>query len=116
MRKLTHTHPGFLLAGVSPLAWSASGDRLLREVGGQDTSYAVTVDPATGQVRRLGSQAQGLVGWGLSADGNTVLATTGGPDPSDSNVAVGQRGQAPRPRAPRPHAELEPLERKSPQG
>ena len=48
----------------------------------------VTVDPVTGQVRRLGSQAQGLVGWGLSRDGNTVLATTGGPDPNDSNVVA----------------------------
>ena len=88
LRQLTHTHAGFLLSGVSPLAWSARGDRMLGEFGGQDTSYAVTVDPATGKVRRLGSQAQGLVGWGLSRDGNAVLATTGGPDPSDSNVVA----------------------------
>ncbi|MGP0101765.1 MAG: hypothetical protein ACLPUT_09125 [Solirubrobacteraceae bacterium] len=55
---------------------------------GQDTSYAETVNPSTGQVRRVGVPAQGLVGYALSRDGRWILATTGGPDPSDSDVVM----------------------------
>lgn len=57
-------------------------------VVGQDTSYAETVNPSTGQVRRAGVPAQGLVGYALSRDGRWILATTGGPDPSDSDVVM----------------------------
>jgi len=85
-RRLTFTNPGYLLAGLTPVAWSAGGRRLLAEFGGQDTSYAETVNPSTGHVRRVGTAAQGLIGYGLSHDGRWILATTGGPDPSDSNV------------------------------
>jgi Tol biopolymer transport system component len=86
LHRLTFTSPGFLLAGLTPVAWSATGKRLLAEFVGQDTSYAETVNPSTGRVRRVGTPAQGLVGYGLSHDGRWVLATTGGPDPVDSNV------------------------------
>lgn len=86
--RLTFTSPGFLLAGLTPVAWSAGGKRLLAEFVGQDTSYAQTVNPSTGQVRRVGVPSQGLVGYALSHDGRWILATTGGPDPSDSNVVM----------------------------
>ncbi len=86
LHRLTRTRPGFLLSGLMATAWSAGGTRLLAEFTGQDTSYAETVNPVTGQVRRLGTAAQGLVGYGLSRNGRSVLATTGGPDPNDSNV------------------------------
>ncbi len=88
LHRLTRTHPGFLLSGLVATAWSANGTRLLAEFTGQDTSYAETVNPVTGTVRRLGTAAQGLVGYGLSRGGRSVLATTGGPDPNDSNVVV----------------------------
>ena len=88
VRRLTHTNPGFLLEGLFATAWSSNGKRLLGEFGGQDTSYADTVDPVTGSVRRVGNPAQGLIGYGLSRDGKTILATTGGPDPDDSNVVT----------------------------
>ncbi|HUO72977.1 MAG TPA: hypothetical protein VMU39_19575 [Solirubrobacteraceae bacterium] len=88
LHRLTHTHPGFLLSGLTATAWSASGSRLLAEFSGQDTSYACKVNPATGAVSRVGTPAQGLLGYGLSRDGRTILATTGGPDPDDSDVVA----------------------------
>lgn len=84
--RLTYTSPGYLQAGLTPVAFSANATRLLAEWVGQDTSYAETVDAATGRVRRVGTPAQGLVGYALSRDGRRILATTGGPDPSDSDV------------------------------
>ena len=86
--RLTYTNPGYLLAGLLPVAWSQAGTRLLAEFVGQDTSYAETVNPASGQVRRVGTPAQGLVGYALSRDGRYILATTGGPDPNDSSVVM----------------------------
>jgi Tol biopolymer transport system component len=95
LHRLTHTNPGFLLQGLVATAWSADGTRLLAEFTGQDTSYAETVDPTTGQVRRLGTAALGLIGYALSGNGRTVLATTGGPDPSDSSVVAVPYGGGP---------------------
>ncbi len=88
IHRLTFTKPGFLLAGLVPVAWSGGGKRLLAEFVGQDTSYAEIVNPSTGRVRRVGTSAQGLVGYALSHDGRWILATTGGPDPADSSVAM----------------------------
>jgi Tol biopolymer transport system component len=87
-RRLTTTKVPFLLSGLDPVSWSADGTRLLAEFGGQDTSYAETVDPVTGQVRRAGRRADGIVGYDLSADGSTILATTGGYDPGDAHDVV----------------------------
>jgi Tol biopolymer transport system component len=88
VRRITTTKVPFLLSGLDPVSWSADGTRLLAEFGGQDTSYAETVDPATGIVRRVGRRADGLVGYDLSADGTTILATTGGYDPGDPHDVV----------------------------
>jgi Tol biopolymer transport system component len=88
VRRVTTTKVPFLLSGLDPVSWSADGTRLLAEFGGQDTSYAETVDPLTGIVRRAGRRADGIVGHDLSADGSTILATTGGYDPGDPHDVV----------------------------
>ena len=88
IRRITTTKVPFLLSGLDPVSWSADGTRLLAEFGGQDTSYAETVDPATGKVRRVGRASDGIVGYDLSADGSTILATTGGYDPGDPHDVV----------------------------
>jgi Tol biopolymer transport system component len=88
VRRVTTTKVPFLLSGLDPVSWSADGTRLLAEFGGQDTSYAQTVDPATGTVRRVGRSSDGIVGYDLSADGTTILATTGGYDPGDPHDVV----------------------------
>jgi len=80
--------PKFKLIGalVAPTAWSDDGRRLLAEFVGQDTSYAVTVNPQTGAQRRIGpSGEQGLVGTALSGDGTTVLGFTGGFEPGPNH-------------------------------
>lgn len=77
VRRLTRQRPSFLLYGLSPVAWSADGTRLLAMFGGQDTAYAQTVDPRTGAVRTVDSQSDALVGSALSHDGSTILATRG---------------------------------------
>lgn len=79
VRRLTHTKVGPLLQGLTPTDWSANGRRLLAQFGGQDTSYAVTVNPQTGAQRPLiEATEQGFIGAALSADGRNVLGSTGG--------------------------------------
>ncbi len=83
VRRLTHTRVAPLLWGLTPTDWSADGTRLLAEFGGQDTSYAVTVDPLTGAERTVGghSPSNWLIGAALSADGSQILGYTGGFEP-----------------------------------
>jgi Tol biopolymer transport system component len=89
MRRLTQTSVGQLLQGLTPTAWSADGTRLLAEFGGQDTSYAETVNPATGAHRPVVRPAEaGFVGTDLSADGSTILGATGGYEPSTKHDVV----------------------------
>ena len=98
VRRLTRTKVEPLLSGLSPTEWSADGDRLLTQFGGQDTSYAVTVNPSTGaQKPLLKAEESGLVGTRLSADGRTVLGATGGFDPGSHHdiVTVPYSGGAP---------------------
>jgi Tol biopolymer transport system component len=93
--QLTHDRVPFLLTGLMPTQWSADGTRLLAQFGGQDTTYAVTVDPATGREHTVGKASQGIVGTGLSRDGSTVLGWTGGAqeDPQLENaIAVPYAG------------------------
>ena len=88
-RRLTRTEPPFLVAGLAPLAWSDDGLRLLATYGGQDTNEAYEVDPRTGAATDATDSTDGVVGWDLSGDGTTVLATTGGFDsPTGDVVAV----------------------------
>ena len=88
-KRLTQTKVDPLLQGLYPTAWSASGNRLLAEFEGQDTSYAVTVNPRTGAQKPLdkaGNGEQGFVGTALSGDGTTVLGFTGGFEPGPNHA------------------------------
>ncbi|HEU4462679.1 MAG TPA: hypothetical protein VFR75_08805 [Solirubrobacterales bacterium] len=81
VKRLTHTKVPPLLQGLFPTDWSANGNRLLTEFQGQDTSYAVVVNPQTGAQRPVaGTGESGFVGTDLSADGSTVLGFNGGFD------------------------------------
>jgi Tol biopolymer transport system component len=90
VKRLTHTKVDPLLQGLFPTDWSANGKRLLAEFEGQDTSYAVTVNPKTGAQRPLlKAEESGFVATALSADGKTVLGFEGGFDPGNKhNVAT----------------------------
>lgn len=87
VRRLTHTKVGSLLQGLTPTQFGPSGRLLLTEFGGQDTSYAVTVNTATGAQARpvKGLAGYGFIGSALSADGSTILGTTGGLFPSHAH-------------------------------
>lgn len=86
VKRLTHTKVDPLLQGLFPTDWSANGKRLLAEFEGQDTSYAVTVNPKTGAQRPLlKAEESGFVGTALSADGKTVLGYEGGFDPGNKH-------------------------------
>lgn len=90
VRRLTHTKVAPLLWGLTPTDWSADGTRLLAEFGGQDTSYAVTVNPSTGTQRTVGGHraSNWLIGAALSADGSTTLGSTGGFEPNRHDNVV----------------------------
>lgn len=90
VKRLTHTKVSPLTQGLYPTQWSESGKQLLTEYEGQDTSYAVTVNPRTGAERVVGKAGEvGFVGAGISGDGKTILGFTGGFEPgSDHNVAT----------------------------
>jgi Tol biopolymer transport system component len=98
-KRLTHTRVGPLLSGLSPTEWSANGKRLLAEFGGQDTSFAVTVNPKTGAERALTNEREvGFVGTALSRDGKLVLGSLGGfePGPGHKVVSVPYTGGKPK--------------------
>jgi Tol biopolymer transport system component len=89
VKRLTNTKVPPLLQGLFPTDWSANGNRLLAEFQGQDTSYAVVVNPKTGAQRPVaGTGEQGFVGTDLSADGKLVLGFNGGFDPGLRNHKV----------------------------
>jgi Tol biopolymer transport system component len=89
VKRLTHTKVAPLLLGLFPTDWSANGSRLLTEFEGQDTSYAVVVNPKTGAQRPIaGAGETGFVGTDLSADGKLVLGFNGGFDPGLRNHKV----------------------------
>lgn len=95
VKRLTHTKVAPLLSGLSPTGWSANGKHLLAEFGGQDTTYAVTVNPKTGAERALTKEREvGFVGTALSKDGTTVLGSLGGfePGPGHKVVSIPYRG------------------------
>jgi dipeptidyl aminopeptidase/acylaminoacyl peptidase len=89
VKRLTNTKVPPLLQGLFPTDWSANGNRLLTEFQGQDTSYAVVVNPKTGAQRPVaGTGEAGFVGTDLSADGSLVLGFNGGFDPGLKNHKV----------------------------
>lgn len=99
VKRLTHTKVGPLLSGLDPTAWSANGKQLLAEFGGQDTTYAVTVNPKTGAERALTKEREtGFVGTALSRDGKFVLGSLGGfePGPGHKVVSIPYKGGKPK--------------------
>ncbi len=99
VKRLTHTKVGPLLSGLSPTEWSANGRRLLAEFGGQDTSYAVAVNPRTGSERALTREREvGFVGTAISFNGKVVLGSIGGfePGPGHKVVSIPYTGGKPR--------------------
>jgi Tol biopolymer transport system component len=99
VKRLTKTKVDPLLSGLSPTEWSANGNRLLSEFGGQDTSYAVAVNPKTGAERPLTKQREvGFVGTALSGDGKLVLGSLGGfePGPGHKVVSIPYAGGKPK--------------------
>jgi Tol biopolymer transport system component len=99
VRQLTHTRVDPLLFGLTPTQWSADGSRLLAEFNGQDTSYAVTVNPRSGAQRPVTkAREQGFAGTALSADGRSILGMTGGfePGPGHEVLSIPYGGGRPR--------------------
>lgn len=99
VKRLTKTKVDPLLSGLSPTGWSANGNRLLTEFGGQDTSYAVAVNPKTGAERALTKEREvGFVGTALSGDGKLVLGSLGGfePGPGHKVVSIPYAGGKPK--------------------
>jgi len=98
-KRLTNTKVDPLTVGLSPVDWSASGNQLLTEYGGQDTSYAVTVNPKTGAEKTLTKEREvGFIGTALSSDGTSVLGWLGGfePGPSKKVVSIPYKGGKPK--------------------
>jgi len=81
LRILTKLKIPYLLSGLYATAFSLDGKHLLAEYGGQDHSEAWTYDFTTGKARDLTGKTDEVTGFGISRDGATVLAGTGGYDP-----------------------------------
>jgi Tol biopolymer transport system component len=89
LRRITSLRIPSLVSGLVPLELSANGKRLLAEFLGQDTSVGFAVNPETGKVRALSTDAEnGFVAADLRADGRIVLGHTGGPDPTNDHDVV----------------------------
>ncbi len=91
-RRLTNIRVHTLVSGLTPIAFSADGSRLLAQFVGQDTSEAWTVLVASGRARRLKPHSLRfpLQAAGISADGSTLLVNEGGVDgpASEGRVAT----------------------------
>jgi Tol biopolymer transport system component len=99
LRRITALKIPDLVSGLVPMERSADGNRLLAEFEGQDTSVGFAVNPKTGSVRALSRNSEhGFVAADLTADGRTVLGTTGGPDPNEKHnvVTMPYRGGKPK--------------------
>jgi len=97
-RRLTSVRVRSLVSGLVPLAFSASGSRLLAEFEGQDTSEAWTVQVPSGRARPVRVERQPVVGAGISRDGSRLLVAAGdfeGPASNESIFAVPFSGGAP---------------------
>jgi Tol biopolymer transport system component len=99
LRRITALKIPDLVSGLVPLERSDNGKRLLAEFVGQDTSVGFAVNPKSGKVRALSRDSEnGFVAADLSANGSTVLGTTGGPAPSNKNnvATMPYRGGKPK--------------------
>jgi hypothetical protein len=85
--RITHVAVSYLLQGLSPVAWSSDGRRLIATFGGQDTDFCETVNPRTGAVTPV-DPTGGFICTALSHDGTSILGATGGFDPGDPHSVV----------------------------
>jgi Tol biopolymer transport system component len=84
LRRITSLRSAHLISGLVPLELSANGKRLLAELEGQDIGVAFRVNVETGKAHALGKVSeQAFVAADLTANGRTVLGTTGGADPGN---------------------------------
>jgi WD40-like Beta Propeller Repeat len=89
LRQLTKLKIPPLVSGLVPLEVSANSRRMLAVFTGQDTEVGFTVAMANGKTRALSKDFEtGIVGYDLSRDGRTILAHTGGWDPSQPHDVV----------------------------
>jgi WD40 repeat protein len=89
LRRLTNLMIPPLTSGLVPLEVSKDGKRMLAAFTGQDTEVGFTVSMAAGKTRALSADFEsGTVGFDLSADGRSILAHTGGPDPTAAHDVV----------------------------
>jgi Tol biopolymer transport system component len=95
--QVTHTKVNPFAQGLTPIAFNKNGNRLLTEFGGQDQSYGVAVSTVTGAEKKLTDDPEtGFQGSALSADGSTILGTTGlGFGPSHPKVVTMPWGGGP---------------------
>lgn len=78
-RRITRMRIPRLASGLVPLELAADGHTLLAEFVGRDTDEGFTVDVRTGRIRALSRRVEsGFAATDLSADGRTVLGTSGG--------------------------------------
>lgn len=91
-RRLTNVRVRSLVSGLTPVAFSADGSKLLAQFVGQDTSEAWTVSVPSGRARRLTPRGARLPlqAAGMSSDGSTLLVNAGGVDgpASEGRVAT----------------------------
>jgi hypothetical protein len=84
LRRITKLRIPPLASGLMPLEMAASGNRMIALFTGQDIAVGFRVNPETGKVHSLGPFSEnGFVAADLTADGRTVLGTTGGADPGN---------------------------------
>ena len=62
-----------IFSGLTPIAWSGSGKRLLGELRGQDANFAYAIDPVRATARLISRK---VVPVALSRDGRTVYGRT----------------------------------------
>lgn len=76
--ELTHLKVGQLVSGLAPLSISSDGNRILAEFGGQDTSYAWTVQISPRRVMPVDAGGNKFVqGGAISGDGTRLLVDVG---------------------------------------
>ena len=89
LRRITKLRIPSLASGLVPLEMSANGNRMIAQFEGQDIAVGFRVNPNTGKVHSLGDfKEDGFVAADLTADGRTVLGTSGGPARDDDRHNV----------------------------
>jgi hypothetical protein len=73
VRRVTHISVDGLAQGLVPLAFSASGNRLVAQFEGQDQSGAYAVNVITGRAREVTVHGRAVIGAGISSSGSTLL-------------------------------------------